>query len=179
LATIKKGKKLKEGNKEYIIQDEENNLINSINEDIKKSIFNKKHNLSGEISDKGGINIYKTYSSVLDVQSNQNPIIKLNMQTVHFDNNPKNRKLVLSQVKDGLFEHMFLICAIFTILTLGLAIYQIIEFGFNEKMNFLIMPAAGILIYIAYELISDFLFSELVNKTETIMKNLKIEYKKL
>jgi hypothetical protein len=170
---------LKEKKIEYLIKDENNSLINSINEEIKNSIFQKRNNLSGEISDKGGINIFKTFTFITDVQPNHNPIVKLNLKTVRYDNDLTNRKLILSKVKVGMFGNAFLIFIIFTLLTLGIAIYQIIEYGFNEKMEFLTMPIVGGLFYVVYELISDFAIFSLVKKVEHIMTSLRIEYKKL
>ncbi|SDY07739.1 hypothetical protein SAMN05444411_1204 [Lutibacter oricola] len=170
---------MKEKKIEYLIKDENNSLINSINEEIKTSIFQKRNNLSGEISDKGGLNIFKTFTFITDVQPNHNPIVKLNLKTVRYDNDLTNRKLILSKVKEGIFGNTFLIFIIFILLTLSIAIYQIIEYGFNEKMEFLTMPIAGGLFYIVYELISDFVISNLVKKVENIMTDLGIEYKKL
>ena len=170
---------MKEKNIEYLIKDENNTLINSINKEIKTSIFQKRHNLSGEISDKGGINIFKTFTVITDIQPNHNPIIKLNLKTVHYDNDPNNRKLILSRVKEGIFGNAFLIFLIFTLLTLTIAIYQIIEYGFNEKMEFLTMPIIGTLFYVVFELISDFVIYNLVKKVENIMTDLRIEYQKL
>lgn len=170
---------MKEKDIEYLIKDEDNTLINSIFEEIKTNIFQKRNNLSGEISDKGGINIFKTFTLITDVQPNHNPIVKLNLRTVRYDNDLANRKLILSKVKEGMSGNTIWIFLIFTFLTLSIAIYQIIEYGFNEKMEFLTMPIFGALMYVIYELISDFAVQSLVKKVENIMSNLSIEYKKL
>jgi len=170
---------LKEKNIEYLIKDVENTLINSINKEIKANIFQKRNNLSGEISDTGGINIYKTFALITDIQPNHNPIVKLNLRTVRYDNDLTNRKLILSRVKEGIFGNIFWILLIFTLLTLGIAIHQIIEYGFNEKMEFLTMPVLGGLMYVIYELVSDFVIYSLVKKVENIMTELRVEYKKL
>ena len=154
-------------------------MINSINEEIKTSIFQKRNNLSGEISDNGGLNIFKTFTFLTDVQPNHNPIVKLNLKTIRYDNDLTNRKLILSKLQTGMLGNAFLIFIIFTFLTLSIAIYQIIEYGFDEKMDFLMMPVAGGLLYVVYELISDFAISNLVKKVENIMTDLGIEYKKL
>ncbi len=163
---------------EYKVKDPANRLNEIIQIEIKRKTFSKRNNLSGEYSDKGGFDLYNTFT-LLYTELNLGPFVKLNLNSVDSNNDGTESKLTLKRINGVTFNVQFWFILFFIALTLTISIYQFATNGFNDNFEFLLVPVFGILYFLIIELIAEITIANLIRRIEKIMRKEQIEYKKL
>ena len=169
---------MKEKKVEYKVNDTANRLNEIIQAEIKRKTFNKRNNLSGKHSEKGGFDIYNTFSFVI-TEPNFGPFVKLNLRSTNSNSNGTESNLTLKRVNGTNFNFQFWFILSFIVITLIISVYQILEKGFNENYDFLIMPIIGIIYFLIIEFIAEMTIGNLIKRIEKILKTEQIEFKKL
>ena len=167
--------------KEKIVKYKLSETANKLNEivlsEIKKNIFKKRHNLSGETSHDGGIEIYNGVSLIM-FKPNLGPLVKLNLTCVNSNTNGTESNLKVERVNGLTFYIQYWFSILFTIVAVGIGIFQIIENGF-ENFEIIFLPLFGVGYHFLIRFIANVSTSSLISKVEKMLKKERIEYKKL
>lgn len=133
---------MKEKIVQYKLFEAANKLNNIVSSEIKKNVFEKRHNLTGEILNDGEIEIYNAVSLIM-FRPNLGPLVKLNVYCTNSNADGSESILKLERVNGSTFLVQYYFPLIITFVTLGIGIYQILANGF-EKIEFLLFPIFGI-----------------------------------
>jgi len=148
----------------------------TITSEIYESVFKKKFNLSGERIN-NGIEIHNSVSLMV-FKPNLGPIIKLRITYSNLKEIESESNLNLERVNGMTFYTQYWFSLCFTILTLGIASYQLI-FNNYKEIGIVMLPIFGIIYFLAINLIAENSVNSLKSKIEKILKTEKIKYKKL
>ena len=167
--------------KEKIIQyklfETANKLNDIITSEIKKNVFRKKHNLSGEILYEGEIEIYNSVSFIT-FKPNLGPLVKLNLSCANINSCGTESNLKLERVNGLTFYMQYWFSLIFVVVTIGIVVYQVFVNKTSEvEISFL--PIFGIGYHFLIRLIANSMTESLISKVEKMLNREKIEYKKL
>ena len=168
---------MKEKTVRYKLFEPSNKLNEIISSEIKKNVFKKGYNLSGEFSNDGGIEIYNSVS-VVTFQPNLGPLIKLNLTCFNSNSDGTESSLKLKRVNGISFYAQYWFSLIFTGITFLISAYQIIINGL-EKIEILFLPIFGIAYFFFIRLIANSSSDSLISKIESILKAERIKYEKL
>jgi len=168
---------LKEKIVKYKLFETTNKLNEIVSSEIKKNVFKKRHNLSGEISHDGGIEIYNSVSLIM-FKPNLGPLVSLNMNCVNSNADGTESNLKLERTNGLTFLTQYWFSLIFAVVTFGIGIYQMFANGF-EKIEFLFLPIFGIGYHYLIRLIANGTTESLISKVEKMLNKEKIKYKKL
>ena len=122
---------MKEKIVKYKLFETANKLNEIISSEIQKNVFKKRHNLSGKISYEGGIEIYNSVSFIV-FKPNLGPIVKLNLTCVNSNTNGTESNLKAERVNGLTFYIQYWFSLLFTLIAVGIGIYQIFENGFEK-----------------------------------------------
>ncbi len=170
-------KSLKEKIVQYQLFETANKLNDIISLEIKKNVFKKRHNLSGEISNNGGIEIYNSVSLIM-FKPNLGPLVSLNIKCVNTDSERTESNLKLERVNGPTFLLQYWFSLIFVVITFGIGIYQMFTSGF-EKLEVLFLPLLGIGYHLLIRLIANGTTDGLISKVERILQKERIRYRKI
>jgi hypothetical protein len=148
----------------------------TITSEIYESVFKKKFNLSGERIN-NGIEIHNSVSLIV-FKPNLGPIIKLRITYSNLKEIESESNLNLERINGMTFYTQYWFSLCFTILTLGIASYQLI-FNNYKEIGIIMLPIFGLIYFLAINLIADNSVNSLKSKIEKILKTEKIKYEKL
>jgi hypothetical protein len=155
----------------YIIKDESNKVFKIINDEIKKSVFKKRYNLSGVLNGKEYILHLAFKLNYSDI--NYGPYVRLKLT---FDElNKKETKLTLKRMNGLSYIVSFWSIVFCIVLFSVIYIYQLIT-NDPDKMRFLSITFVCIVSLFILEMIAKVTFYILVKRIEKIIKLLKINY---
>lgn len=163
---------------EFKIKSKANHFNDLISREIKSKMFKKKYNLSGEYSEYGGINLFNFFSFVT-FKPNTGPLVKLNIKCVSINESGSQSKLIMEGITGFTYKMHKWFSLLFSFLSISIAIYQIAKNGIDNNFEILIMPLIGIIYYLIVDLITKFSIDSLKNRVLKILKNERIEYKKI
>ena len=168
---------MKEKIVKYRLFETANKLNEIISSEIKKNVFKKRHNLSGEVSYNGEIEIYNSVSLIM-FKPNLGPLVSLNINCVNSNADGTESNLKLQRTNGLTFLMQYWFSLIFAVATLGIGIYKMFTNGF-EKFEFLFLPVFGIGYHYLIRLIANGTTESLISKVEKMLIKEKIKYKKL
>lgn len=168
---------MKEKIVKYQLFETANKLNGIVTSEIKKNVFKKRHNLSGEISYDGGIEIYNSVSLII-FKPNLGPLVSLNLSCLNSNAEGTESNLKLERTNGLTFLMQYWFSLIFAVVTFGIGIYQMFIKGF-DKIEFLFLPIFGIGYHYLIRLIANGTTESLISKVEKMLIREKIEYKKL
>ena len=154
-----------------------NKLNEIISSEIKKNVFKKKHNLSGDVSYNGGIEIYNSISFIT-FKPNLGPLVKLSLTCVNSNANGTESNLQVERINGATFYIQYWFSLFLAIVTFGMGIYQMF-LNEIEKVEILFLPVFGIFYHFIIRLIANGSTDSLISKVETMMKREEIKYEKL
>ena len=154
--------------------DKLNEIVSS---EINKNVFKKRHNLTGEISYDGGIEIYNSASFVM-FKPNLGPLVILNLSCSNLNAEGTESKLKMKRTDGLTFLIHYWFSLIFAVVTFGIAIYYMSVNGF-DKLDPLFLPIFGLIYNYVIRLIAKGTTSYLISKVEKMLSTEKIKYKKL
>ncbi len=169
---------MKTTTKYQIVKASSKEVYEVIRSEIGKSLFNKNRNLSGELAEANGYDVYSKISYVL-FKPNLGPLVKLNVSAK--TNNSDNSESQLSSKRINGITYYFQIGFISIVAFIGLiiAIHQMITKSFSEGIGFLTMTIFCLLYILAIELIASSQISSLKKRTKNLLKDAGIKIKKI
>ena len=168
---------MKEKIVKYKLFETANKLNEIVSSEIKKNVLKKRHNLSGEISYDGGIEIYNSVSLIM-FKPNLGPLVSLNLNCVNSNADGTESNLKLERTNGLTFLTQYWFSLIFAVVTFGIGVYQMFINGI-EKFEFLFLPIFGIGYHCLIRLIANGTTESLISKVEKMLIKEKIKYKKL
>ncbi len=167
---------MKEKVVKYKLKYNANDLNEIISSDLKKNIFKKRHDLSGEISQDGGFEIWNR-ATLIKFEPNLGTLVSLNLSCVNSNADGTECNLVLEQ-KNGLtFYIQYWFSIFFSIIAFGITIYQILTNG-TTKIEMVLLPVIGIIYHFIIRLITRSSTQILISRIERMLIREKIKYKK-
>ncbi len=140
-------------------------------------MFKKRHNIYGEATYDGGIEIYNSVSLIV-FKPNLGPLVSLNLNCVNANEEGTESNLKLERINGLTFLIQYWFSLIFAVVTFGIGIYQMFADGF-ENFEFLFLPLFGIGYHYLIRLIANGTTEGLISKVETMLRKEKIKYKRL
>lgn len=107
---------MKENRIEYRIYENSNRLNEILLSEIKESVFKKRFNLSGDISNDNTIEVYNCVSLIV-FKPNLGPLIKLNVNVVNENNKETESLLKLERINGLSFYVQYFFSLIFISIT--------------------------------------------------------------
>lgn len=168
---------MKENRIEYRIYENSNRLNEIILSEINESLFKKRFNLSGDISNDNTIEVYNCVSLIV-FKPNLGPLIKLNVNVVNVNNKETESLLKLKSINGLSFYVQYWFSLIFISITFLISLYYIITTGF-KNIESLFLPIVGIVYFFIIKLIASSSTKSLISRIENIIKIEKIKFNKL
>ncbi|WP_370091255.1 hypothetical protein, partial [Winogradskyella sp.] len=144
----------------------------SLMDEINRSVFKKKFNISGE-SVNGGFEVYNSVSFIL-FKPNFGPIIKLRVTYLGINEIESESIINLKRVNGMTFYAQYWFSLCFAILTLGVCTYQIV-FNSYKDISIIMLPVFGIIYFLIINLIANNSVNSLKSRIEKILKTEKIK----
>jgi len=168
---------LKENRIEYKIYENSNRLNEIILSEINESVFKKRFNLSGEISNDNTIEVYNCVSLIV-FKPNLGPLIKLKVNLENANNNKTESVLKLERINGLSFYVQYWFSLIFTSITFIIGLYYLITTGIDNIQS-LLLPTISFIYFSIIKLIANSSTKGLISKVESMLKTEKIRYVKL
>jgi len=168
---------LKENRIEYKIYENSNRLNEIILSEINESLFKKRFNLSGEISNDNTIEVYNCVSLIV-FKPNLGPLIKLKVNLENANNNKTESVLKLERINGLSFYVQYWFSLIFTSITFIIGLYYLTTTGIDNIQSFL-LPTISFIYFSIIKLIAKSLTKSLIFRIENILKIEKIKFLKL
>lgn len=168
---------MKENRIEYRIYENSNRLNEILLSEINESLFKKRFNLSGDISNDNTIEVYNCVSLIV-FKPNLGPLIKLNVNVVNENNKETESLLKLERINGLSFYVQYFFSLIFISITFLISLYYIITTGF-KNIESLFLPIVGIVYFFIIKLIANSSTKGLISKIESMLKIEKIRYVKI
>lgn len=168
---------MKENRIEYKIYENSNRLNEIILSEINESLFKKRFNLSGEISNDNTIEVYNCVSLIV-FKPNLGPLIKLKVNLENANNNKTESVLKLERINGLSFYVQYWFSLIFTSITFIIGLYYLTTTGIDNIQSFL-LPTISFIYFSIIKLIAKSLTKSLIFRIENILKIEKIKFLKL
>lgn len=168
---------MKENRIEYKIYENSNRLNEIILSEINESLFKKRFNLSGEISNDNTIEVYNCVSLIV-FKPNLGPLIKLKVNLENANNNKTESVLKLERINGLSFYVQYWFSLIFTSITFIIGLYYLTTTGIDNIQSFL-LPTISFIYFSIIKLIAKSLTKSLISRIENIIKIEKIKFNKL
>lgn len=165
---------MKEKILKYKIQENSKKLHEIITSEINNNVFNKRFNLSGDLSNDNTIEVYNCVSFVV-LKPNLGPLFKLKVKFENIDDKETESQIELERISGLSFFVQYWFSLIFTIVTFIISLYYLITSGF-ENIESLFLPIFGFVYFNIIKLIASSTFNGLISKIESILKTEKIRF---
>lgn len=103
----------------------------------------------------------------------------MNIKCVSVNEKGSESKLIMKGITGFTYKIHKWFSIFFSILSLSIAIYQIVKNGIGNDFELLIIPFGAIIYYIIVDLVAKFSIDSLKSRVLKILKDERIEYKKL
>lgn len=161
----------------YLVEENMNKVFEIVHGEMDKNLFSKKYNLSGQVSDNGGLDLFPKIVFAY-FQPNFGPMAKVNLSAVNISSNGNRCKLDFKRMNGLTYKLQvgFTIgLSILVVLTAGLyASSDFQEFDFN----ILLFPLFGLFYFLLVEGFTDIVTTNTKKRVLKILTDKKVKYKK-